>query len=111
MADFRMKMFRAHPGTSTQPSANDGPVIIQVGLHRESEKGVAFISSADLPELFIVAVESDVRAAIEMGLKAAFDSTDQRADIYTNGSVAGPMISALVKLTATSRENCPLSLR
>lgn len=69
-------------------------------LARDDDAGVIFISCTAIPELFIaVADESSIRGAIDTGLKNAFTQHGLKAAVYTNGSIAGPEIHAVVKLT------------
>lgn len=69
-------------------------------LSREDEAGVIFISCGALPTVFIaVNGENDIRDAIGTCLSNAFSENGLRADVFTNGSVAGPTIHTVVKLT------------
>jgi hypothetical protein len=72
----------------------------EVVLSREDEGGMIFISSADLPEVFIaVQNEDSVRMAIDTCLNNAFAPSGARTSVYTNGSISGPQINAVVKLS------------
>lgn len=69
-------------------------------LAREDDAGMIFISCNTIPDLFIaVDSESSLRNAIDRGLKNAFEHTGLQAHVYTNGTITGPKINAVVKLT------------
>ena len=69
-------------------------------LAREDEAGMIFISCKAIPDLFIaVDSEASIRAAIDRGLKNAFDHTGLETHVFTNGSLDGPTIDTVVKLT------------
>ena len=69
-------------------------------LSREDEVGMIFISCDRIPELFIaVDDEANVRSAIDQCMRNAFESSGFKAHVFTNGSIAGPNIETVVKLT------------
>jgi hypothetical protein len=87
-----------------QSDANASPGLItefrEFTLSRVDEAGLIFISCAKLPDIFIaVTDESAVRTAIDTCLRNSFEPNGMRARVFTNGSISGPAISAVVKLT------------
>ena len=72
---------------------------IAVTLRREDEAGIAFLGCDEMPELFI-AVKSDdeIRNAIDCGLKGAFSKDGRQVQVFTNGKIAEPSISVVVRL-------------
>jgi hypothetical protein len=69
-------------------------------LAREDEAGLIFISCDKLPEIFIaVTDEAAIRTAIDTCLRNSFEQNGLRAHVFTNRSITGPAISAVVKLT------------
>lgn len=72
----------------------------EIALSREDEGGMIFISCALLPQVFIaVDSEDTVRKAIDTCLKNAFEPNGMTAHVFTNGSIKGPIIDTVVKLT------------
>jgi hypothetical protein len=83
-------------------SDHDGTVV-PVTLERESEAGVIFLTCAELPELFLaVASPSNLRSAIDRGLKNAFCKEGREVSVYTNGSLSGPQIGAMVRVVSAA---------
>ena len=72
-------------------------------LSREDEAGMIFISCDRLPDVFIaVKEETSIRSAIDTCLRSALEPVEPnglQAHVFTNGSVAGPKIHTVVKLT------------
>ena len=69
-------------------------------LSREDEAGMIFISCTKLPDMFIALNdEKQVRSAIDTCLTNSFVPNGVKAQVFTNGSIAGPNIHAVVKLT------------
>lgn len=69
-------------------------------LAREDDAGMIFISCDLIPDLFIaVDSEASLRGAIDTGLKNAFTRPGLQTHVYTNGSISGPKIHTVVKLT------------
>ena len=67
-------------------------------LSREDEAGLIFISCDKLPDMFIaLGNEGAIRAAIDTCLTNSF--VGLTAQVFTNGSIAGPEIHTVVKLT------------
>jgi hypothetical protein len=73
--------------------------IASVMLDRENEAGIIFMTSEELPELFLaVKSDEDVRPAIDRGLKNAFCRDGYEVFVYTNGSITGPTIATMVRV-------------
>ena len=69
-------------------------------LSREDEAGMIFISCSKLPNMFIALNdEKQVRSAIDTCLTNSFEPNGVKAQVFTNGSITGPDIHAVVKLT------------
>ncbi|MDI1262380.1 MAG: hypothetical protein PS018_03865 [bacterium] len=74
---------------------------VPITLDRDSEAGVIFMTCADLPELFLAVTSDDeIRSAIDRGLKGAFCAEGREVYVYTNGSIAGPKIGAMVRVVS-----------
>lgn len=72
---------------------------VPVTLTRETEAGVIFMTCDDLPELFLAVTSDDeIRPAIDRGLKNAFCADGREVSVYTNGSISGPKIGAMVRV-------------
>jgi hypothetical protein len=72
---------------------------VPLTLDREGEAGVIFLTCADLPELFLaVTSDGEIRSAIDRGLRNAFCKDGRRVYVYTNGSISGPQIGAMVRV-------------
>jgi hypothetical protein len=72
----------------------------EITLMRENDAGMIFISCDAIPDLFIaVDSECNLRSAIDRGLRNAFEHTGLGTSVYTNGSIDGPNIQTVVKLT------------
>lgn len=72
---------------------------VPITLLRENEAGVIFMTCEDLPELFLAVTSDDeIRGAIDRGLKNAFFAEGRRVSVYTNGSINGPAIDAMVRV-------------
>lgn len=70
----------------------------EFSLAREDDAGMIFVSCDAIPELFIaIKNENDLRCAIDICLTNAFDGV--KASVFTNGSIKGPTIKTVVKLT------------
>jgi hypothetical protein len=73
----------------------------EFALRREHEDGITFLSSAALPEFFIAAKDgTDLRAAIDRGLKNALCENAEKVQVYTNGKIDGDYIDVMVKVTS-----------
>jgi hypothetical protein len=74
------------------------PEFREVFLSREDQQGMIFVSSEEFPTLFIaVADEASVRAAIDTCLTNALKNNQRDVQVFTNGSVAGPVIHTVIK--------------
>jgi hypothetical protein len=72
---------------------------VPITLDRENEAGVIFMTCEALPELFLAVTSDDeIRAAIDRGLRNAFCKEGHKTSVYTNGSIAGPKIAAMVRV-------------
>ena len=69
-------------------------------LSREDEAGMIFISCGKLPNMFIALNdEGAIRSAIDTCLTNSFEPSGLKAHVFTNGSISGPEIHTVVKLT------------
>lgn len=72
---------------------------VPVTLIRDSEAGVIFMTCEELPELFLAVTSDDeIRTAIDRGLTNAFCKDGRSVSVYTNGSISGPRIGAMVRV-------------
>ncbi len=73
---------------------------VPVSLTREDAKGLVFLSCSEIPEMFVaVKSEGEIREAIDTCLRNAFRADSHDVHVYTNGSISGPTIEAMVWLT------------
>ena len=76
---------------------------VPITLDRDSEAGVIFMTCADLPELFLAVTSDDqIRSAIDQGLTNAFCKEGREVYVYTNGSISGPKIGAMVRVVSAA---------
>lgn len=76
---------------------------VPITLDRENEAGVIFVTCADLPELFLAVTSDDqIRSAIDRGLSNAFCNEGREVHVYTNGSISGPKIGAIVRVVSAA---------
>ncbi|MCW5692211.1 MAG: hypothetical protein KIT48_07590 [Pseudolabrys sp.] len=72
---------------------------VPITLIRENEAGVIFMTCDELPELFLAVTSDDeIRPAIDRGLRNAFCKEGREVSVYTNGSISGPQIGAMVRV-------------
>lgn len=75
-----------------------GSAFYPITVQRADDTGMIFLTCADIPDLFVaVKNEAEIRAALERVLKVAFDGNG-KPQVYTNGSIAGPSISTIVRI-------------
>jgi hypothetical protein len=76
---------------------------VPITLIRESEAGVTFVTCEELPELFLAVTSDDeIRSAIDRGLRNAFCKDGRDVSVYTNGSISGPRIGAMVRVVSAA---------
>jgi hypothetical protein len=86
--------------SNTNRTTGLDPEFREFALSREDEEGMIFISCEALPTVFIaVSEESAVRSAIDICLTNAFKPAGLEAHVFTNGTISGPTIHTVVKLT------------
>ena len=72
---------------------------VPVTLNLESEAGVIFLTCKEIPELFVaVTSDGEIRGALDRSLKNAFCKEGREVFVYTNGSLSGPEIGAMVRV-------------
>lgn len=86
---------------NTYRSTERGTVEVrELAIHREDEEGLVFLSCAELPQMFVASRDGEeIRDSLDASLKAALSAEAKRVQVYTNGSLAGPNIAVMVKLT------------
>jgi hypothetical protein len=82
-------------------SESSALIVKEFALRREHEDGITFLSSPALPDLFIASKDgTDLRVAIDKGLKNALCEDAEKVQVYTNGKIDGDYIDVMVKITS-----------
>ncbi|MEM8980215.1 MAG: hypothetical protein AAGD04_12075 [Pseudomonadota bacterium] len=80
-------------------SSDTGRTFEKFPLTRENKAGMIMLSCDKLPGFLLTATsEKEVRSVIDAGLKFALDDRGSKVQVYTNGSIAGPVIGTVVEI-------------
>ena len=72
----------------------------ELPIRREDQEGLVMLSCDKIPDMFAAVTSEDaIRMAIDRCLKNALTAAGQRVQVFTNGRLDGPVISAMVKIT------------